>query len=71
MNKTYNEKKTALGKLFRKKEEKHLPTSEEINQVFLAYCSLFKELCFGFLQPLIIIICTYGPQTSICWISLY
>jgi len=66
MNKTDNEKKTALEKLFEKKEKKYPPTSEEINQIFLAYCSLFKVLCFGFLQTLIIIICTYGPQTFIC-----
>jgi len=66
MSKTNNEKKAALEKLFGTKEKKHTPTSEGINQAFLVYSSLFKELCFGFLQPLIIIICTYGPQTFIC-----
>jgi len=33
MNKTDNEKKTAFEKLFGKKEKKHPPTAEEINQV--------------------------------------
>jgi len=36
MSKTDNEKKTALEKLFRKKEKKHLPTPGEINQVVKA-----------------------------------
>jgi len=36
MSKNDNEKKTALEKLFRKKEKKHPPTSGEINQVVKA-----------------------------------
>jgi len=36
MNKNDNEKKTALEKLFRKKEKKYPPTSGEINQVVKA-----------------------------------
>ena len=36
MSKTHNERKTAFEKLFGKKEKKHPPTSEEINQIVKA-----------------------------------